>query len=250
MNTNTRHDLKRYERQIAIDGVGKEGQERLKRAKVVIAGAGGLGSVISVYLTVAGVGNIRLIDHDRVEPSNLNRQILYGDKDVGRIKVVAAKEKLASLNPETIVDAVNETITVDNIHELVTGYDLIVDAMDNFSTRYILNKVAISKNIPFFHGAVCGFEGRVTTIIPGKTPCLKCIYPRVPQHGVSPVVGATTAVIGGIQATEVIKCVAGIGELLLDKLLIYDGSSLEFTEIKLKRRLDCEECGYLNRNQK
>ena len=249
MNMTTGYQLKRYERQIAIDGFGNEGQERLRKARVFVAGAGGLGSVISVYLTVAGVGNIRLIDHDRVELSDLNRQILYGDKDIGRVKVDSAKEKLASLNPEVVVEAVSETITEDNVSELVAGYDLIVDAMDNFSTRYILNKAAIAKNIPFFHGAVCGFEGRATTMIPGKTPCLKCIYPRAPQPVVSPVVGVAPAVIGGIQTTEVIKYIVGIGDLLINKLLIYDGMSLEFMEVKLERYPGCEECSHLAEGQ-
>lgn len=237
--------FQRYERQMMIEGFGHEGQERLKKAKVVIAGAGGLGGVISIYLTVAGVGKIRLIDCDRVELSNLNRQVLYVDKDIGGRKADLAREKLESLNKEVQVEAITETITEDNVVKLVGDCDLIVDAMDNFPTRFILNKVAVQKGIPFFHGAIRGFEGRATTIIPGKTPCLKCLYRRVPKPGASPVIGVAPAVIGSIQATEVIKYIAGIGDLLTNRLLIYDGMSLEFMEIRVERRPDCEMCGHL-----
>lgn len=228
-----------------IEGFGIKGQERLKKAKVVIAGAGGLGSIISIYLTTAGVGRIRLIDHDRVELSNLNRQILYVDKDIGKRKAEVAKERLESLNKEVLIEAIKETITEDNVFKLVDGYDLIVDAMDNFPVRFMLNKIAVQKKIPFFHGAIRGFEGRATTIIPGQTPCLSCLYPRVPEPGVSPVIGVAPAVIGSIQATEVIKYIVGTGVLLTNRLLIYDGMSMEFMEIRVKRHTDCKECCHL-----
>lgn len=241
----TGEELRRYQRQVMIEGFGREGQERLKQTRVVVAGAGGLGSVVSIYLTVAGVGKIRLIDHDRVKLGNLNRQILYGNRDIGRRKVDSAKEKLESLNPEVKVEIVSEAILEDNAFEFVDDCDLIVDAMDNFTTRYILNKVAINKDIPFFHGAVRGFEGRATTIIPGQTACLRCVYARAPQPEAAPVIGVAPAVIGSIQATEVVKYIVGIGDLLTNRLLIYDGLSLEFMEMKLKRRPDCEECQHL-----
>ena len=241
----TGEELRRYERQMIIEGFGREGQERLKQTRVVVAGAGGLGSVVSIYLAVAGVGKIRLIDHDRVELGNLNRQVLYGDDDIGRAKVDSAREKLELLNPELTVEAVSETITESDAFELVDGCDLIVDAMDNFAARYILNKVAINRNIPLFHGAVRGFEGRATTVVPGQTACLRCVYARAPQPEAVPIIGVAPAVIGSIQATEVIKYIVGIGELLTNRLLVYDGLSLEFMEIKLKRRPDCEECQHL-----
>ena len=250
MSMAARHNFHRYERQMMIHDFGEEGQERLKKAKVVVAGVGGLGSVTSIYLVAAGVGKIRLIEHDRVEVTNLNRQILYGDKDVGRKKIDSAREKLESLNPGVTVETMSEAITEGNAFKLVNGYDLIVDAMDNFATRYILNKVAIGRSIPLFHGAVRGFEGRATTIIPGQTPCLKCLYRRAPQPEVTPVIGVAPAVIGSIQATEVIKYIVGIGELLTNRLLIYDGLSMEFMEIKLERRADCEECQHFTEGQK
>ncbi len=242
--------LDRYKRQITIAGIGKEGQERLMRAHVLLAGAGGLGSVVAIYLAVAGVGRIRLIDHDKVEISNLNRQTLHWERDIGKAKVDSAKDKLKGLNSEAVVETIAERITEDNAFELADDCELIVDAMDNFATRYVLNKVAISRRIPLFHGAVRGFEGRVTTIIPGLTPCLKCLYHRAPQPEETPIIGVAPAVIGSIQATEVIKYICALGKLLTNRLLIYDGLSMEFTEIGLKRRLNCEECGHVIEDRK
>ena len=239
----TRDDRARYDRQMMIKGIGEEGQEKLKRAKVFIAGSGGLGSPIAIYLAAAGVGRMRLVDHDRVELSNLNRQVLHGDADIGRRKVDSAKEKLKGLNQSVEIEALPETITEDNVSKLVDGFDLIVDAMDNLPTRYVLNKAAIDKNIPFFHGAVYGFEGRAMTIIPGKTACLWCLYQGRVTKGKFPVIGVAPAIIGCIQATEVIKYIVGIGELLTDSLLIYDGLNLEFTRLTIKRDPNCKHCG-------
>ena len=197
----TKGELVRYERQIIIPGWGEEGQEKLKKAKVLVAGAGGLGSAILSYLAIAGVGSIRVIDGDTVELSNLNRQILHSEKDIGRKKVDSASDKLQSLNPHIEIEAIGEFITEDNVFEMVDDYP-IVDALDNLPARYLLNRVAVKKNLPLFHGAVYGFEGRATTIIPGKTPCIKCLYKDV-LPGKIPVVGVIPAVIGCIQATEI-----------------------------------------------
>jgi molybdopterin-synthase adenylyltransferase len=236
----SKRELARYERQILIPEWTKAGQQKLKKAEVVVAGVGGLGSAVLPYLAVAGVGKIRVIDGDKVELSNLNRQILHWDKDIGRAKVDSAKEKLQSLNPDIEVEAINETITEDNVFELVADY-AIVDAMDNLPARYLLNRAALRKNLPLFHGAVYGFEGRATTMIPGKTSCLRCLYQGV-IPGKIPVVGVTPAVIGCIQATEVIKYILGVGELLTDRLLIYDGLNMRFSEVKLKKDPNCCEC--------
>ena len=242
----TTDERKRYDRQIMIRGLGEAGQEKLKRAKVIIAGSGGLGSPASIYLVAAGVGTIRIIDHDRVELSNLNRQILHWDKDIGRNKVDSAADKLSRLNQGVKIEAVEETINEANISQLVAGFDLIVDAMDNLPTRYLLNKAAIENRIPFVHGAVYGFEGRAMTIIPGKTACLRCVYRGAIAPGEKfPVIGVTPAVIGCIQATEVIKYVVGIGELLTNRLLVYDGLNMKFTELAVKRDPNCEHCGHL-----
>jgi len=243
----TINELERYDRQIMIADIGKEGQEKLKRARVFIAGAGGLGSSAAIYLTVAGVGIIRVVDHDSVELSNLNRQILHWDEDVGKKKASSAREKLKKINHEVKVEAIEEAITEANVFQLIAGFDVIVDAMDNLPTRYLLNKAAIEKNIPFFHGAVYGFEGRAMTIIPGKTACLRCVYRGDIPKEKFPVIGVTPAVIGCIQATEVIKYIVGIGELLKNRLLIYDGLDMKFTEFKVKKDPQCEHCGHVRK---
>ena len=240
-----RDELERYDRQIMIKGLGEEGQEKLKRAKVFIAGAGGLGSPVSIYLTAVGVGTIRVVDHQRVELSNLNRQVLHWDEDIGKRKIDSALEKLGRLNQSVKLEATEETITEANVSQLVAGFDLIVDAMDNLPARYILNKAALERNIPFFHGAVYGFEGRAMTIIPGQTACLRCLYRGVVPREKFPVIGVTPAVIGCIQATEVIKYIVGIGELLTNRLLTFDGLHMRFTEFKVKKDPSCEHCSHL-----
>ena len=242
----TRDELERYDRQIMIRGLGEEGQEKLKQTKVFIAGAGGLGCSASIYLAAAGIGVIRIVDHDKVELSNLNRQVLHWDENIGMGKANSAAEKLKKQNPEVKIEAIAETITEANISQLMAGFDLIIDAMDNLPTRYLLNKAAIDKNIPFFHGAVYGFEGRVMTIIPGKTACLQCVYHgAITPEEKFPVIGVTPAVVGCIQVTEVIKYIAGIGKLLTNRLLIYDGLNLKFTELKIKKDPNCEHCSHL-----
>ncbi len=240
----SREELERYDRQIMLYGFGEKGQEKLKKAKVFIAGAGGLGSPIAIYLAVAGVGNIRIVDHDIVELSNLNRQILHWQGDIQKRKADSAADKLIKLNPDINIEGIAETINEDNIAQLAADADIIIDAMDNLPTRYLLNKTTIEKNIPFVHGAVNGFEGRAMTVIPGKSACLNCVY-----HGVTipkekfPVIGVTPAIIGCIQATEVIKYITGMGNLLTDRLINYDALSMTFTEFTVKRDPECEHCG-------
>jgi len=239
----TPSERERYDRQIMIREIGEEGQKKLKRSRVVIAGGGGLGSPIALYLVAAGIGTIRVIDHDRVALSNLNRQILHGEEDVGNRKVDSASSKLKKLNSAVTIEAVAETITESNVSGLVQGCDVIVDAMDNMPTRYLLNRCAVERKTPFFHGAVYGFEGRAMTILPGETACLRCLYRGpVPQEKF-PVVGVTPAVIGSIQATEVIKYLAGAGNLLTNRLLLYDGLQMVFNEFAVNRNPDCDHCG-------
>jgi len=241
----TSYDRERYDRQMIIQGFGREGQEKLKRAKVFIAGVGGLGCAVAIYLIAAGVGRIRIADHGVVELSNLNRQILYWDDDIGKDKVDSAVEKLKQLNHQVEVEMVKGTIDESSISKLVAGFDLIIDAMDNLPTRYLLNQAALENNTPLFHGAVQGLEGRAMTVIPGQTACLRCVYHRkLPQTKV-PVLGATPAIIGSVQATEVIKYIVGIGKLLTNRLLVYNGLSMKFTEFRVKLDPDCEHCGQL-----
>ena len=238
----TDSEIKRYARQTMI--FGEEGQEKLKNSKVFIAGAGGLGSPISIYLAVAGVGNITMVDHDIVELSNLNRQILHGDTDINRKKTESAEETLTNLNSDINVNIITETITDENVLDLVGDSDLIIDAMDNFDTRHTLNKAAFDLDIPYFHGAVSGFDGQATTIIPGKTACLNCIFPQSPPKSVFPIIGLTPGLIGVIQANEVVKYITGKGKLLENEILLWDGLKSEVEKVKTNKRPDCEVCGH------
>ena len=237
----TDKDLIRYDRQIKLLGI--DSQEKLEDAKVFIAGAGGLGSPISVYLAAAGIGRMVLVDNDIVELSNLNRQILHWEKDVGKSKALSAKEKLSEINSDISIEAIAETLDEHNASSLVGDADLIIDAVDNFDTRYLLNKTALAKEIPFIHGAIYGFHGQATTVLPGRTACLRCIFAQAPPPAAFPVVGVTPGVIGLIQATEAIKYLTGMGELLANKLLIWDGLKPSMETIDVERDEACIDCG-------
>lgn len=242
----SQNERERYSRQILL--FGEEGQERLKNATIFIAGAGGLGSPVSIYLAVAGVGRIILVDKDAVERTNLNRQILHYDRDIGRKKTASAEEKLRAINPEITVEVVDTTIDETNVRELVGDADGIVDAMDNFPTRYLLNRVALKMGIPLFHGAIRGLYGQATTVLPGKTACLRCVFPHPPPKEVFPVVAVTPGFIGMVQATEVVKYLVGTGELLANRLLLWDGERAVVEEIALERDPSCEVCGGKNQH--
>jgi adenylyltransferase/sulfurtransferase len=234
-------ELERYKRQILL--FGEEGQEQLKRAHIFVAGAGGLGSPVSLYLAVAGIGVITLVDNDVVDLTNLNRQILHYDRDIGRKKTVSAEEKLREINPDITVKVIDTTIDETNVDRLVGRADGIVDAMDNYPTRHLLNKTAVRKKIPFFHGAIQGLYGQATTIIPGVTPCLACIFPVAPPKEVFPVVGVTPGLIGMVQATEVLKYLLHDGRLLTNRLFIWDGLESHAEEIAVERNPACPVCG-------
>jgi molybdopterin-synthase adenylyltransferase len=238
----TPSEVERYDRQLLIRGMGQAGQKRLKRARIAIAGAGGLGSIAALYLAAAGIGTIGLIDHDEVKLTNLNRQILHGAGDVGRKKVDSLAEKLKNMNPWTEIVAVDRMITDKNAADLISGFDGVIDALDNLQTRFLLNKTAVDNGMPLFHGAVRAFEGRLMTIIPRKTACLKCIYRGIMPEEKVPVIGVTPAVVGSLQATEAIKYVTGIGELLTNRLLVYDGLKMDFTELRVRRDPNCPHC--------
>lgn len=234
-------ERERYKRQMML--FGDEGQEQLKKAHIFIAGAGGLGSPIAIYLAVAGVGTITIVDMDSVDQTNLNRQILHTDRDVGKKKTVSAIEKLRELNGDITINAIDTTISGSNVFDLVSRCDGIVDAMDNYPVRYLLNRAALEKEIPFFHGAIRGFYGQATTILPGMTPCLECIFPKAPPKEVFPVVGVTPGVIGMVQATEVIKYLTKRGELLAGRLFIWDGLAASSEEIAIEKNPACSACG-------
>ncbi len=240
----TPYDLERYSRQILWPSFGEEGQRKLKGAHVVVAGVGGLGSTASMLLAAAGVGRITIIDCDKVELSNLNRQLLHWDEDIGRMKVESALRKLQRLNPTVQFKAFEERITEENVFELLNGAQLVVDAMDNMATRFVLNKACIELGIPFVHGGIYGFMGQVTTVLPGQGPCLRCVFPKdIEGPRPFPVFGFTPVVVSSLEVAEAIKVLAGIGEPLIGRLLLINAETMEFTVVKVERNPLCPVCG-------
>lgn len=229
---------------MVISGFGKTGQRKLKAAHVVVAGIGGLGSPASNYLATAGVGHLTIIDSQRAELSNLNRQMLHWGPDVGRLKVESATEKLTTMNSNIKVDAIFEQITSENVNRLTKGVDVVVDGMDNYPTRYLLNEACLRNRVPFIHGAAEGLVGQLMTILPGEGPCLKCAIPKEPpKKPFFPVLGATPGVIGCLQAMETIKLITGVGKPLVGRMLIFNGMDMTFDEIKVNRDPSCQVCG-------
>lgn len=236
-------EKERYDRQMRISGWGEEGQKKLKQSKVVVMGVGGLGCPASIYLAAAGVGNLVLVDKESSELSNLNRQILHWQKDIGKPKVLSAKEKMEELNPEINVEAIQTEITDKNIDELVSGATVIVDAMDNFKIRFMINETSVKRRIPFVHAGIYGLQGQMTTIFPGKGPCLRCIFPTTPPEADTfPVAGVTPGVLGILQATEAIKLILGIGEPLIGRLLFFDGEDMSFITCEALKNPNCTVC--------
>jgi molybdopterin/thiamine biosynthesis adenylyltransferase len=237
----TDEERKRYHRQILM--LGEAGQEKLKATRVLIAGAGGLGTVISTYLAAAGVGTLRIVDCDVVEESNFNRQILHWSGDLGRQKTASVAQKLSALNPLILVEEIAGRIDESNIDVIAGGCDIIVDAMDNFPTRYLLNRTALKRGIPFIHGAVRGLCGQATTVLPGKTPCLRCLFPGAPPPELFPIIGATCGVVGSVEATEAIKLITGLGKPLAGRLFLWDGLEVNADTLAIERNPVCPDCG-------
>ncbi|EMA48709.1 molybdenum cofactor biosynthesis protein MoeB [Halococcus morrhuae DSM 1307] len=240
--------LDRYSRHIIMDGVGPAGQGSLLDARVLVVGAGGLGAPTIQYLAAAGVGRLGIVDDDVVERSNLQRQIVHGDDDVGEKKVDSAARFVEQLNPDVIVEPHDERLGPDNVRSLVDEYDFVVDGSDNFRTRYLVNDACTLAGIPFSHGAIYRFEGQVTTF-EGKSPCYRCLFPEAPPAGTVPdcattgVLGMLPGVIGTIQATETVKSLMDIGERLDGRLLSYDALAMSFEELPLGANPDCPVCG-------
>ena len=229
----------RYERQLLIPQIGPDGQEKLKKAKVTVIGAGGLGSPVLTYLASAGVGKIQIIDCDVVSESNLNRQFLHHTRDVGRPKVLSAQEKLISLNPEVALSTVNKRLNQENIEECIIGSDVVVDCVDNIETRVMVASACIQLNIPLVEGGVLGFYGYVIDI--GRDyPCLSCLgYDKAKPKKPVPVLGVTAGAIGCMQANECIKLLIGVGEPLYGRMLNYDGLSGTWEEVKVEKAQNC-----------
>jgi molybdopterin-synthase adenylyltransferase len=245
MHSLTDPETIRYSRQMLIQDWGQEGQLRLKNARVFIAGAGGLGSPVAIYLAVAGIGEIHICDADTVELSNLNRQILHPNQRIGQSKATSAAQTLEELNPEIDVTASSDHLDSDNIERIVGQPDVVVDCLDNYDTRYLLDEYCMTRGIPLVHGAVEAFLGQITFLHPPDTPCLRCIFPEAPPKRTFPVVGATPGVIGCLQAMEVLKHLTGTGSTLKGTLLIFDGEDMTFAPIEVKRRPTCPHCSHL-----
>ncbi len=237
-------DLEKYDRQMMIPGWGREGQRKLKSSKVVVVGTGGLGSPALLYLAAAGVGKLVIVDKERFEFSNLNRQVLGWEEDVGRNKAEAASEKLRSLNSSVEAVPLIEEINEENVDRIIDGANVVVDALDNWRTRFTLNRGCVKNMIPLVHAGIFGLEGQITTIVPRSGPCLQCIVPEPPREIARfPVVGATPAFFAALQVIEAIKLIVGIGEPLVGKLLVFDGWNISFTVTEVARRRNCPVCG-------
>ncbi len=240
----TQSDLVRYGRQISYPAYGPKHQEQLMESHVTVVGLGGLGSAVAVYLAYAGIGSFTLIDYDVVELSNLNRQILYQEDDIGNEKPFAAAKRVSKINSAIKVDAVFERITSDNVRALIKGSDIVVDCLDNFAARLLLNSECIKQKKPLIHGGIDGFSGEVTTVIPGKTPCLACLFDEKieePDSLIS-VFGVAAGLVATIQATEVIKIVSNFGDLLAGKMLYLNSEFMDFVLVDLTKKPDCLVC--------
>ena len=247
---NFREDqIERYSRQMILSNVGGKGQEKLFNAKVLVIGAGGLGSPCALYLASAGIGRIGIVDSDAVELNNLQRQILHSTKDVTRPKVESAKERLNAINPDLEIIPYKLRLTSKNILDVIKDYDIIVDSSDNFPTRYLVNDACVFSNKPLSYGGILKFDGQAITIIPGKSPCYRCLFASPPPPGLAPscqeagVLGAVAGVIGVIQANEVLKYVLDIGDLLVGRLLIFNALDSSFKQVKVRRDPKCPVCG-------
>lgn len=241
-------ELSRYHRHLALPEVGAAGQERLKNGRVLIVGAGGLGSPAALYLAAAGVGRLGLVDCDRVELSNLQRQVLYDSADVGRLKAEAARERLLALNPEITVVAHALALRADNVLEVLRDYDVVLDGTDRLTTRYVVNDACVLLHKPLVSAAIHRFEGHAMTYLPRRGPCYRCLFPEAEEGVVAScaeagVLGVLPGVLGAIQATEAIKILTGIGEPLVGRLATYDALELRFLELPVTRRADCAVCG-------
>ena len=243
--------LERYSRHLVMPQVGPEGQRRLLGSRILLAGLGGLNSPVALYLAAAGVGTLGLVDHDRVERSNLQRQILHGEAFVGRSKTESARSRLVDLNPDVETVVVRERIDGSNADDIVDGWDIVVDGTDNFPVRYALNEACLRRSLPLVYGAVMRFQGQVSVFWPaaGKdSPCLRCLAPEEPTAADAPscadagVLGVLPGIVGALQASEALKLALGIGDPLLGRLLLFDALSAEFREMRIPRNPNCKSC--------
>jgi molybdopterin/thiamine biosynthesis adenylyltransferase/rhodanese-related sulfurtransferase len=242
-------EIARYSRHLIMPEVALEGQKKLKQARVLTVGAGGLGSPLALYLAAAGVGTLGIVDFDIVDQSNLQRQIIHGTSDLGRPKMESAREKVEDINPNVKVEAFEEALTSENALEIFEDFDVIVDGTDNFPTRYLVNDACVLLGKPNVYGSIFRFEGQASVFYANEGPCYRCLYPEPPPPGLVPscaeggVLGILPGAIGTIQATETVKLLLGIGEPLIGRLLLYDALGMRFREMKLRKDPNCPVCG-------
>lgn len=242
-------ELRRYSRQIVLKGVGGTGQKKLRESSVLIVGAGGLGCPAAYYLTAAGIGKIGILDFDKVDISNLQRQILHFTKDVGQLKILSAAEKLTALNPNVTIEPLNTQLTPKNARAIVKHYDFVIDGSDNFATKFIINDSCVSEEIPFTIAGILRFDGQILTTIPKKTACYRCIFPTAPPPGLIPscsqagVFGAIPGIVGSIQASETIKYLLNIGKLITNSILVINIENLDFQLLSVQKNEECKACG-------
>lgn len=245
----SREEIRRYGRHLILPEVGLEGQMKLKNAKVLLVGAGGLGSPLALYLAAAGIGKIGIVDFDLVEESNLQRQILHSTPYLGRPKLHSAKDRILSINPNVAVEPFNTRLTSENALEIIRDYDVVVDGTDNFPTRYLVNDACVLLRKPNVYGSIFRFEGQVSVFSAAQGPCYRCLYADPPPPGLVPscaeggVLGVLPGIIGTIQATETIKLILGIGEPLIGRLLLFDALAMRTREVKLHKNPECKICG-------
>jgi len=245
----TEDQIERYSRHIILKEVGGKGQKRLLEGKVLIIGAGGLGSPAGLYLAAAGVGTIGIADADVVDISNLQRQVIHHTPDLGKPKVISAKEKMEAINPEVKVNTYQSWVRADNIANIIRDYDFVIDGTDNFAAKFLINDACVLAGKPYSHGGILHFIGQTMTVLPGQSPCYRCIFPEPPPPGAIPtcaqagVIGVLPAVIGSIQATEAIKFLLGVGKLLTGRLLVYDAEGMDFYTSPIGMNRRCPVCG-------
>ena len=245
----TEEQIERYSRHIILENVGGEGQQKLLDSSVLIVGAGGLGAPAGLYLAAAGVGTIGIVDADTVDLTNLQRQIIHHTDDVGKEKVHSAEAKMRAINPDITVQTHNLRIMAGNVRDIIREYNFVIDGTDNFAAKFLINDACYFEKVPFSHAGILRFDGQLMTVLPGRTTCYRCIFHSPPPANAVPscsqagVLGVLAGVIGSLQATEAIKYLLGIGDLLTDSLLTYNALSMEFRKVSLNRNPHCALCG-------